>query len=143
MVSFIPQNPTATNPALVSSSRSLVVISDCPNLAAHLGYVLSSHSIEVSHYSFEMLEFAALKEPFLIVLDISPEQIPVALQSIRSMRNCVDIPILVEAQSVIGQRNVSRLLNRFRAMPCSHADLMKLVQRLAINKSPGEPPALL
>lgn len=71
----------------------------------------------------------------LAVIDVSPERLPEALRMLRSSERHRKISVLVEASRIVSAPGLAGLLPKYRAMPCSRFDLLKLARYLTTNEA--------
>ena len=64
----------------------------------------------------------------LAVVDVSPALLEPLLGNLRASKEHSEIPVLVE-QSRIAAAPLTGVLPKYRAMPCSHDELIKLARR--------------
>lgn len=79
--------------------------------------------------SFEELTVACHEHHDMVALDVSPTQIAPMLKLIRASAPHTAVPVLVEATRLKNDFNLTGLLPRYRAMPCSYNEMLALVQR--------------
>lgn len=63
----------------------------------------------------------------LAAVDVSPQLIVAVLSLLRSFNACKEATILVESGQITGDPALTGVLPRFRAMPCSRSELLRLV----------------
>jgi DNA-binding response OmpR family regulator len=75
-------------------------------------------------------EAPPLENPFdLVVVDVGPEILEPLLKQIRESAAQPEIPVLVAANRVQTTPNLAGVLPRYRAMPCSPSELLRLAER--------------
>ena len=77
----------------------------------------------------EELEQVCLTPHELAVIDLEPEALEPVLRGLRENPLHGEIPLLVSAVRLIGETSLDGVLPRYRAMPCSPAEMAALVQR--------------
>jgi hypothetical protein len=79
----------------------------------------------------------------MAVVDVGPALLEPLLGNLRASKSHAEIPVLVE-QSRIAAAPVAGVLPKYRAMPCSHDELLKLARRrLTAIAGEGRAEALL
>jgi len=99
-----------------------------------------------NHNEFDITTVCSLEELIdaccachdLAALDVSPAQIEPMLRHIRTSESHMAIPVLVEATRLTNDFTLAGLLPEYRAMPCSHSEMLTLLQRG--NESPHDNP---
>jgi hypothetical protein len=66
----------------------------------------------------------------LVVIDVDAGRLPEVLRILRSSVGHSGISLLVEASRVLTEPGLVGVLPKYRAMPCSRSDLVKLARRL-------------
>jgi hypothetical protein len=66
----------------------------------------------------------------LAAVDVGPAHLAPVLEALRAGAACREIPLLVRADRLAGERALSGLLPRYRAMPCGEAEIVRLVRHL-------------
>jgi len=99
-----------------------------------------------NHNEFDITTVCSLEELIdaccachdLAALDVSPAQIEPMLRQIRTSATHTAIPVLVEATRLTNDLTLAGLLPVYRAMPCSHTEMLALMQRAheASNENP-------
>ncbi len=79
--------------------------------------------------SIKELQSACREIHDLVALDVSPLEIASILRSIRTSKGHSEIPILVESERIINAPSLAGVLPGYRAMPCSHQELLTLLHR--------------
>lgn len=72
----------------------------------------------------------------LAAVDVSPNLIVAVLSFLRNSKACEETTILVESRQTTGNLALAGVLPRFRAMPCSRNDLLRLVCGRIAPESP-------
>jgi hypothetical protein len=126
------------SPALVSSRQTiyqvpfgklrLLIISDSAERLVNLNAALNIGEVEIT--SAASPEKMCLGCRDLVVVDISPEVICSVLKVLRGCPGCTKIPVLVEADRLTAETGLAGLLPKYRAMPCSHPDLLTLSRQI-------------
>jgi len=128
------------SPSHVSSSRQphptpaskprLLIISDSSERLTNLRASLSTGEIEItSATSPAELRRACRSKHDLAVVDVGPTHLGKVLEDLRSSKEGAEIPVLVEASRLAADPGLVGVLPKYRAMPCSHADLVTLARR--------------
>jgi hypothetical protein len=126
----------SSQPVLLPIAKTrLLLVSDSPDRLRGLQIGLNHSEFEITGVcSFEELTVACHEHHDLVALDVSPVQIAPMLRMIRSSASHTTVPVLVEATRLKGDYNLTGLLPRYRAMPCSYAEMLTLVRR---RSAPG------
>ncbi len=90
-----------------------------------------------NHNEYEITAVSSLDELIgacknchdVVALDVSSSQIGPMLKQIRASEWHTSVPVLVEATRLNNDLALAGLLPEYRAMPCSHAEMMTLMQR--------------
>jgi DNA-binding response OmpR family regulator len=115
-------------PDAVSRPRILIV-SDSPERVPHLQIGFDSQEVEIASALFpEEWEYVSGDKHDLAVIDVGPALLEPLLGNLRASKEHADIPVLVE-QSRIAAAPLSGVLPKYRAMPCSHDELIRLARR--------------
>ena len=115
-------------PDVVSRPR-ILIISDSAERIPHLQAGFDSQEVEVASAVFpEEWEYVGGDRHDLAVVDVGPALLEPLLGNLRASEGHSEIPVLVE-QSRIAAAPVTGVLPKYRAMPCSHAELIKLARR--------------
>jgi hypothetical protein len=123
--------------SLPGAKLRLLLISDSPERLTQLRAELTTTGIEVATATFpEEIRSAERERYDLAVLDVSPTLLAGALQALREDLEYAHIPILVEAGRLSISHALAGVLPRYRAMPCSRADLIALTRRRSSHFSP-------
>jgi hypothetical protein len=108
----------------------LLIVSDSPDGLARLRAALNLGEIEItSAASIEELSRACRDGQDLAVVDVSPAQLTGVLKALRADAGCAEAPVLVEASRLPPEPGLAGVLPKYRAMPCSQADLVALARR--------------
>ena len=123
----------------------LLIVTDCPDRLTGLRSLLHADGVEITGAaSFEELSRACLREHDLVVIDVGAARLPEVLRMLRSSVRHSSVSLLVEASRVLTEPNLTGVLPRYRAMPCSRSDLVKLAHCLmAVDVRPGNKRMLL
>jgi DNA-binding response OmpR family regulator len=115
-------------PDAVSRPRILIV-SDSPERIPHLQIGFDSQEVEIASALFpEEWEYVSGDKHDLAVIDVGPALLEPLLGNLRASKEHAEIPVLVE-QSRIAAAPLSGVLPKYRAMPCSHDELIRLARR--------------
>lgn len=108
----------------------LLIVSDSHDRLAGLRDFLSTCEIEItSARSVEEISLACRGRLDVVVVDIGPTGIVEALKTIRAHLGCAWTSILVEASRLPTDPRLAGILTKYRAMPCSHDELIRLARR--------------
>jgi DNA-binding response OmpR family regulator len=115
-------------PDAVSRPRILIV-SDSPERIPHLQISFDSQEVEIASALFpEEWEYVSGDKHDLAVIDVGPALLEPLLGNLRASKEHAEIPVLVE-QSRIAAAPLAGVLPKYRAMPCSHDELIRLARR--------------
>jgi DNA-binding response OmpR family regulator len=115
-------------PEAVSRPRILIV-SDSAERIPHLQAGFDSQEVEVASAVFpEEWEYVSGDRHDLAVVDVGPALLEPLLGNLRASKEHSEIPVLVE-QSRIATAPLTGVLPKYRAMACSHDELLKLARR--------------
>jgi DNA-binding response OmpR family regulator len=115
-------------PDAVSRPRILIV-SDSPERIPHLQAGFDSQEVEIASAVFpEEWEYVHDERHDLAVVDVGPALLEPLLENLRASKEHAEIPVLVE-QSRIAAAPLVGVLPKYRAMPCSHDELIRLARR--------------
>lgn len=134
------------SPAPVSKHRVLIV-ADCSDRLRAWEDSMHTDGIEsevTSAGSSEELSRACHRAHDLAVIDVGAASLPEVLRILRSSMRHSGISLLVEASRVVAEPGLAGVLPKYRAMPCSRSDVVKLVRcLLAGDVHPGNTRMLL
>jgi DNA-binding response OmpR family regulator len=106
----------------------LLLISDSAERLRTLKHGINSANFEIkSISSLDGLHTACRKAYDLIALNVTPGRISSILELIRMSTGLRRIPVLVESAGINDDLDLAGVLPRYRAMPCSHTELIKLL----------------
>lgn len=92
---------------------------------------MQTDGIEIaSAVSAEELSHACNRAHDLAVIDVGATRLPEVLRTLRSSVRHSGIALLVEASRVVAEPGLAGLLPKYRAMPCSRSELVKLTRCL-------------
>jgi DNA-binding NtrC family response regulator len=115
-------------PETVSRPR-ILIISDSTERIPHLQAAFNAQEVEITSAVFpEEWAYVRGDKHDLAVIDVSPALLEPLLGNLRAGKKHAEIPILVE-QSRIAAAPIAGVLPKYRAMPCSHDELIKLARR--------------
>jgi DNA-binding response OmpR family regulator len=107
----------------------ILIISDSPERIPHLQIGFDSQDVEIASVVFpEEWEYISGNKHDLAVVDVGPALLEPALGNLRASKEHAEIPVLVE-QSRIAAAPLAGVLPKYRAMPCSHDELIRLARR--------------
>jgi hypothetical protein len=129
----------------VAGKPHLLIVTDCPDRLRDLRASISTEGIEITGTaSSEELNRACQSEHDLAVIDVGAARLPEVLRILRSSVRHSGISSLVEASKVLIEPGLTGVLPRYRAMPCSRSDLVKLAHDLMTHDvRPGDKRMLL
>lgn len=115
-------------PVAVSQPRVLI-ISDSAERIPHLQAAFDSQEVEITCAMFpDEWGYVSGDRHDLAVVDVGPTLLEPLLGNIRASKEHTEIPLLVE-KSRIAAAPLAGVLPKYRAMPCSHDELVKLARR--------------
>jgi len=115
-------------PVAVSQPR-ILIISDSADRIPYLQAAFDSHEVEITCAMFpEEWGYVSETRHDLAIVDVGPDLLEPLLGIIRANREHAEIPLLVE-KSRIAEAPLAGVLPKYRAMPCTHDELVKLAQR--------------
>ena len=128
-----------------SGKPHLLIVTDCSDRLTGLSDLLHADGVEITGAaSSEELSRACHSEHDLAVIDVGAARLPEVLRILRSSVRHSGISLLVEASRVLNEPGLTGVLPRYRAMPCSRSDLVKLAHCLmAGDVHPGNKRMLL
>ena len=119
-----------SNPAPAGKPH-LLIIADCSDRLAGLKSLLQADGVEITGAaSSGELSRACHGKHDLVVIDVGVGRLPEVLYILRSSVRHSRISLLVEASRVLTEPSLAGVLPRYRAMPCSRSDMVKLARRL-------------
>jgi CheY-like chemotaxis protein len=108
---------------------SILIISDSAERIPHLQAGFDSQEVEIAGAVFpEEWEYVSGDRHDLAVVDVGPALLEPLLGNLRASKEHSEIPVLVE-QSRIAAAPLTGVLPKYRAMPCSHDELIRLARR--------------
>jgi len=108
----------------------LLIISDSSDRLSELSASLGANDIDItSATSPEELGRACREGHDLAVVDVGPAQLAGVLRDLREGLRSTEIPVLVDASRLSAEPGLAGILPKYRAMPCSHADIIRLARR--------------
>ena len=123
-------------PALSDKPR-LLIVTDCSDRLRSLKASIHTDGVELEitgTASSEELSRACHSEHDLVVIDVGAARLPEVLRALRSSERYSRISLLVEASRVLNEPGLAGLLPKYRAMPCSRSDMLKLARRLTAGE---------
>jgi len=115
-------------PVAVSKPR-ILIISDSAERIPHLQTGFDSQDVEIASVVFpEEWSYVSGDRHDLAVVDVGPALLEPLLGNLRASKEHAEIPVLVE-HSRIAAAPLAGVLPRYRAMPCSHDELIRLASR--------------
>lgn len=82
--------------------------------------------------SVDELEQVCHSKPDLAVIDVGPQEIRATLKTLRGSSAHTSIPVLVAAARLDCEPGLFGVLSQYCAMPCSPAEMIRLVRRLTM-----------
>ncbi len=130
MISTAPAASKHPPYATPHSRPRLLIFSDCSDRLIKLNALLAAGEIEItSATSLEELHHACRGGHDLAVIDVGPASLVTVLDALRDSEGYAEIPVLVEATRLATAPGLTGVLPKYRAMPCSHAELVTLARR--------------
>lgn len=128
---------SARQPSQVASGKSQVlIVTDGLDRLRGLKASMQTGEIEITGAaSPDELSRACDHDHDLAVIDVSPDRLPEALHMLRSSEKHRKISVLVEASRIVVAPDLAGLLPKYRAMPCSRFDLLKLARYLTTGEA--------
>lgn len=116
--------------ATVAVTRPRVlIISDSGERIPHWQAAFDSQQVEINCAVFpEEWSYVSGDRHDLAVVDVGPTLLEPLLRNLRASKEHTEIPTLVE-QSRIASAPLAGVLPKYRAMPCSHDELIRLARR--------------
>jgi CheY-like chemotaxis protein len=112
-----------------SSRPHILIISDSAERIPHLQAGFDSQEVEIASILFpEEWGYVRGKKHDLAVVDVGSTLLESLLGNLRASKDLSEIPVLVE-QSRIAATTLPGVLPKYRAMPCSHSELIRLARR--------------
>jgi DNA-binding response OmpR family regulator len=115
-------------PPVVSRPR-VFIISDTPERIPNWQATFDPREAEIICVLFpEEWEYVSHDKHDLAVVDVGPALLETVLENLRANKALAEIPVLVEigrAEAVVGMG----ILPKYRAMPCSNEELIRLAHR--------------
>jgi|SRR5690242_10334629 hypothetical protein len=128
-----------------SGKHRVLIVTDCSaRLRSWQGSIHTEGIAITGAASSEELRRACQSEHDLAVIDVGAGSLPEVLRILRSSIRHSRISLLVEASKVLTEPSLTGVLPRYRAMPCSRSDLVKLAHYLMTDDvHPGSKRTLL
>jgi DNA-binding response OmpR family regulator len=115
-------------PVAVSRPR-ILIISDSAERIPYLQSAFDSQEVEITCATFpEEWGYVSGDRHDLAVVDVGPALLESLLGNLRASKEHAEIPLLVE-RSRIDAAPLAGVLPKYRAMPCSHDELIRLASR--------------
>src|SRR5215813_3275080 len=116
------------DPIAVSRPRVLI-ISDSAERIPHLQAAFDSQEVEINCAMFpEEWNYVSGDRHDLAVVDVGPTLLEPLLRNLRAGKEHAEIPLLVD-KSRIASAPLAGVLPKYRAMPCSQDELIRLARR--------------
>jgi DNA-binding response OmpR family regulator len=107
----------------------LLLISDSDERLQTLKLGINSANFEIKCLSsLDGLHKVCRNAYDLVALNVTPGRISGILELIRMSTGLRRIPVLVESAGINADLDLAGVLPHYRAMPCSHAELIKLLE---------------
>jgi DNA-binding NtrC family response regulator len=107
----------------------LLLVSDSPDRLRAMQAGLNRNEFDITGVcSVEELTAACREYHDVVALDVSPAQVAPMLKMIRTSASHTTVPVLVEATRIGDNLNLAGVLPRYRAMPCSYAEMLTLAR---------------
>ena len=111
------------------SRPSVLIISDSAERIPYLKAAFDSQEVEITCAMFpEEWGYVSGDRHDLAVVDVGPPLLEPLLGNLRASKEHAEIPLLVE-KSRIATAPLEGVLPKYRAMPCSHDELIRLANR--------------
>ena len=111
------------------SRPRILIVSDSAERIPHLQAGFDSQELEIASAMFpEEWEYVSGDKHDLAVVDVGPALLEPLLGNLRASKEHAETPVLVE-QSRIAAAPLAWVLPKYRAMPCSHDELIRLARR--------------
>lgn len=115
-------------PDAVSRPR-ILIISDSAERIPHLQAGFNQQEVEIASAVFpEEWGYVSGERHDLAVVDVGPALLEPLLRNLRASKEHSEVPVLVE-QSRIAAAPLAGMLPKYRAMQCSHDELIRLARR--------------
>jgi hypothetical protein len=109
----------------------LLLVGDVRERLARLRAALSGCDVEITCADVAADPRSACRGGCdLAVVDVGPAHLAPVLETLRAGAARREFPLLVRADRLRGERALSGLLPRHRAMPCGDAEIVRLVRHL-------------
>lgn len=116
----------------ITDKTKLLLISDAPDHLNSLQAELDTGEIEITNAkSVEDVRKACLRKHDVAIIDVGPAQLIKVLKTLRTSEGSKDISVLVDASRLTPEPSLAGVLPAYRAMPCSHSQLIALARRCA------------
>jgi DNA-binding NtrC family response regulator len=116
----------------------LLLISDSPDRLREMRAGLHQSEFEITGAcSVEEVAAACYEDHDVVALDVNPAHVALMLKVIRASATHTMVPVLVEASRINHSFNLAGVLPLYRAMPCSHTEMLTLI-RNRYEQSAGE-----
>jgi DNA-binding NtrC family response regulator len=110
----------------------VLLVSDAPDHLDNLQAELETGEVEITNAkSVEEVRSACRRQHDVAVVDVSPSQLVKVLTTLRASEGYADISVLVDASRLTSEPSLAGVLPAYRAMPCSHSQLVALARRCA------------
>lgn len=105
-----------------------LVIADSEEGLCSIGSMLSTTGVEIAGARTRDELNRVCREPHdIVIVDLSPAQLGEALRTIRASAHHAEVPLLVALDRIISEKSLAGVLPKYRAMPCSPAEMAVLV----------------
>jgi DNA-binding response OmpR family regulator len=117
------------HPPVAVSRPRVLILSDSADRIPYWQAAFNSDEIEIARAVFpEEWGYVRREHHDLVVIDVGPAILEPLLSNLRANEQHAEIPLLVE-MSRIAEAPLPGVLPKYRAMPCSHDELVRLARR--------------
>lgn len=117
--------------SIPSSKLRLLIITDSDERLIKLKAALNTSEVEIAcAASPEEMCCGCSGGHDLVVMDVCPANLCGLLKTLRECPGCLRSPVLVEAERLVANTEMTGMLPKYRAMPCSHRDLVALSRQI-------------
>jgi DNA-binding response OmpR family regulator len=107
----------------------LLIVTDAPDRLNNLKVALGRIEAEIVSTTPQGLCLACNRKHDLAVVDVGPARLGSVLKTLRANDGHSEIPVLVDGSRIVAEPALAGVLPKYRAMPCSPAELVTLVRR--------------
>jgi hypothetical protein len=133
--------PAITSEAIKQPAPSFMIVCDSPERLRRLLAAPDFAGVKITSCA-STKEVSLLDEVYdLVIVDVETEQLVSVLKIIREKAGLARVPILVESSRLDTAHDLAGILPQYRAMACSHDELITLVHsHLAPSVLSDRPP---